>query len=300
MTTFVSIMIMENKLVSAIITTHNRKKLLNRAINSVFAQTYSPIELIVVDDNSTDGTRDGCSQYPIKYIYIPKEESRGGNYARNLGVKAASGDYCAFLDDDDYWLPEKIEKQVRLIEEKKCELVYCGRRMEYVEPSGIKFVDSLPTPYFSGDVHKKILMGICTTTTCMMAQRQSLCDVGLFDESLSFWQEYDLTIRLAQRKPFYYVNEPLSVYRVDVKDKGRLTNKFDEWKKAVKYIYAKHSDLYAQLNLLEREYVKINYVSDAILRSKNSGRQFLSYYYKTLLWTRFLPARILRKILGTN
>jgi len=67
----------------------------------------------------------------------------------------------------------------------------------------------------------------------------------------------------------------------------------------VKYIYAKHSDLYAQLNLLEREYVKINYVCDAILRSKNSGRHFLSYYYKTLLWTRFLPARILRKILRT-
>lgn len=83
--------------VSAIITTHNREGLLKRAIESVLNQTYKNLECIVVDDNSTDNTREVCNQFPVNYIYIPKEETRGGNYARNLGIKAASGDYCAFL-----------------------------------------------------------------------------------------------------------------------------------------------------------------------------------------------------------
>lgn len=210
---------MKNALVTAIITTHNRKKLLKRAVESVFKQTYANIELIVVDDASTDGTDEYCQALPLQYIYIPKEESKGGNYARNQGVKAAKGEYVAFLDDDDYWLPEKIKKQVALIEEKDCELVHCGRRLELVQSDGsVVYKDTQPNPFHYGDMKKKILLTICTTTTCILAKRRALFDVGLFDENLRFWQEYELTIRLAQRKPFYFVNEPLSVYRVDTKD----------------------------------------------------------------------------------
>ena len=103
---------MEKKLVSAIITTHNRRDLLKRAIDSVLVQTYTNIELIVVDDASDDGTSEVCNDKRIKYIYIPKSESHGGNYARNLGIKTSKGEYCAFLDDDDVWLPRKIELQL--------------------------------------------------------------------------------------------------------------------------------------------------------------------------------------------
>lgn len=95
------------KLVSAIITTHNRLSLLKRAVESALSQTYKNIEVIVVDDASTDGTPEYCNELPLRYIYIPKEESRGGNHARNLGILAAKGEYVAFLDDDDYWLPRK-------------------------------------------------------------------------------------------------------------------------------------------------------------------------------------------------
>lgn len=284
------------ELVSAIITTHNRAFLLERAIKSVLAQTYQDMECIVVDDASSDNTKEICKMYPVHYVYIPNEDRRGGNYARNLGIKASKGKYCAFLDDDDYWLPEKIEKQVRLIEEKGCELVFCGRTMEYVEPLGIKYVDRLPNPEFCGDVHKKILMDICTTTTCMIVERKALYEVGLFDEDLMFWQEYELTIRLAQRSPFYYVNEPLCVYRVDKGDKGRLTNKFYDWKKAVRYIYNKHSVLYEKLSFLERERARLTYSEDAYMRSQNSRLTFLPLYYYMLLWTRFLPIRIVKKV----
>ena len=84
------------KLVSAIITTNNRLELLKRAIESVRTQTYSNMECIVVDDASTDGTYEYCQGQPVRYLYIPPEESKGGNYARNRGIEMAQGEYVAF------------------------------------------------------------------------------------------------------------------------------------------------------------------------------------------------------------
>lgn len=271
-------------LVSAIITTHNRKELLKRAIESVFAQTYPNIELVVVDDHSDDGTSEICKDSRINYIFIPKEESHGGNYARNLGIKASHGKYCAFLDDDDYWLPEKIEKQVHLIQEKDCELVHCGRRLEYIRPNGIEYKDTVPDERRAGDMSTRILSTICTTTTCMLVSRQALFDIGLFDEDLRFWQEYEISIRLAQRKAFYFVKEPLCVYRIDENDRNRLTNKFYDWKIAVKYIYQKHAALYANLSWFDRFKVKSLYWRDAMNRSKLSKLkcQYRLYYILSL------------------
>ena len=279
-------------MVSAIITTHNRCDLLVRAIESVLSQTYSELECIVVDDASKDDTPEVCKRYPVTYLQIPNEESHGGNYARNLGIKASKGDYCAFLDDDDYWLPTKIEKQVELIEKMECELVYCGRRIEEVGKSGISYVNKLPNPGNMGDLKKRILTTICTTTTCILAKRQALLDVGLFDENLHFWQEYELTIRLAQRKPFYFVNEPLVVYRVDVRDCHRLTNKYYGWKDAVKYIHKKHASLYSQLNLFEWFKAQNLIWGGTMVRCKSAGLRWRFYVYYMLT----LPYRIMKKV----
>lgn len=288
---------MSQELVTAIITTHNRLNLLKRAIDSVFAQTYNNIELIVVDDASTDGTSKYCVQQPLQYIFISKEESKGGNYARNLGIRAAKGKYVAFLDDDDYWLPTKIEKQVALIESKDCELVHCGRKLEIVKGDKVIYRDLLPNPLDYGDMHKKILLTICTTTTNILAKRDALFEVGLFDENLRFWQEYELTIRLAQRKPFYFVNEVLSVYRIDNTDKQRLTNKYYEWEEAVKYIHQKHAALYAKLNAIERFKVRLLVMNDAAMRCKSSDLM-IKYYKLYISWFIIsLPFKIINKLL---
>lgn len=285
------------ELVSAIITTHNRANLLERAIKSVFGQTYKSIECIVIDDASTDNTKEICNRYPLQYVYI--EKSKGGNYARNLGIKVAKGKYCAFLDDDDYWLPEKTEKEVCLIEQMDCEMVHCGRRMEYVYSNGVVYKNTLPKSDHWGDMHKKILLTNCLTTTSnILATRQALIDVGLFDENLNFWQDYELTIRLAQRKPIFFVNESLCVYRVDTRDKIRLTNKYDDWKKAARYVYDKHATLFNNLNWLEKELVRLNYAADASRRARSSNKLLCSAYYSLLVWSRFLPARIAVKIKG--
>ena len=127
---------MNKPLVSAIITTHNRIELLKRAILSVKNQTYPNIEIIVVNYNSNDGTTEylnklSDSSSNILHVYISPDESRGGNYARNQGINNAGGDYVAFLDDDDEWMPEKIEKQMELFQQDPLYgMVYCGRRIE--------------------------------------------------------------------------------------------------------------------------------------------------------------------------
>lgn len=287
---------MVQELVTAIITTHNRLNLLKRSIDSVFTQTYSNIELIVVDDASTDGTSEYCMQQPLRYIFIPKEESKGGNYARNQGIRAAKGKYIAFLDDDDYWLPTKIEKQVTLIESKDCELVHCGKRIEFIQPNGmVKYVDTLPNPLESGDIKRRILYAITTTTTNILCKREALFAVGLFDENLKYWQEYELTIRLAQRHPFYFVNESLSVYRVNLSDKNRLTNQYYEWKDAVKYVHNKHSDLYSELNVFEMLRDKLRIYKDASNRCKNSKLLIKHAYFYAIWLILSLPFRAIDK-----
>lgn len=287
----------EQPLVSAVITTHNRLELLKRAIDSVMEQTYSNIECIVVSDNSTDGTNEYCeSRKGIRLIAIPKHESRGGNYARNLGIKAANGEYIAFLDDDDYWLPEKTEMQMDLIEAKKCEMVSCLRDLEYVMPDGnVQIAHNIFPAVFDGDMSKIILYQIYTTTTLMLVKKQALLDIGLFDEDLKFWQEYELCIRLAQRAPFFCHNKSLAVYRIDKCDKGRLTNKYREWKKAVSYIRQKHVHLYKELNHLERYFASMLYVVEAMDRSFTAGCRRDNLLYKFLLNTYFIPARIILK-----
>mgnify|MGYP001045965078 FL=1 len=287
-------------LVSAIITTRNRLPLLKRAIESVFAQTYANIELIVVDDASTDGTKEYCKNQNLHYISIPPHESRGGNYARNLGIKAANGEYVAFLDDDDYWLHEKTSKQLALIQEHDCEMVHGGRTLEIINPDGtVTFRDLLPNPAHWGDMSKKILLTICTTTTTtIFAKRNALIETGLFDENLKFWQEYELTIRLAQRKPFYFVNEPVAVYRIDKNDSNRLTNKYFPWHEAVKYIHRKHRGLYKKLSFYEKFKVRRLVWSDAYERTAYAGLHVRHYMYLALL-SLTSPSRVVNKLIKT-
>lgn len=266
--------------VSVIITTRNRLDLLKRAIDSVMAQTYQSIECIVVDDASSDGTEEYCLALPLKYIRISEQPHKGGaNYGRNIGIRAATGRWIAFLDDDDYWLPEKIEKQVDLILAKKCGLVYCGYRKEIVGREGTSFRDCLPTAKWQGDLSRKILTTInCCTTSLVLAEKQLLSDIGMFDENILFWQDYELTIRAAQATPFYFVDEILCIYRVDQQDRQRVTNKYSGWNNTVRYIYGKHRALYQKLSLTEKIKRKKIWVRDAVKRCKKE--RLMERYYQ--------------------
>ena len=260
-----------NQLVSAIITTHNRKDILKRAIDSVFNQTYSPIELIVVDDGSDDGTSQLCEDTRITYLYIPPQDGRGGNYARNLGIKASKGFYCAFLDDDDAWLPTKIEAQVKLLQEKKCSVVYCLRKMELVIDGKIVGVSNETKNKPSGDLRTEIFKHYITNTSCLLVEKRILEDVGAFDENLRKWQEYDLMIRLSEKSNIYYVDDYLCIYRINLSDKERISNDFGRVYETIQKFKIKYAKRLSELPLKTKIYFVDTCIGDTYKVAKRSN-----------------------------
>lgn len=231
-------------LVSAIITTHNRIEHLKKAISSVLSQTYTDIECIVVSDNSSDGTNEYCSNISnIHFINIPATESKGGNYARNIGIEAANGDYIAFLDDDDIWFPEKIEKQLKLALETDCSFVYCRRYFQKKHYHNNIEVEESSNDCPIGDLSEKIFEHYVSSTSCYFVKKTLLNQINGFDEKVLMWQDYDLFIRLAQLSYVFCVDEPLVVYTLDELDHQKVSNCFDKVPKSMWYFLKKHLPL---------------------------------------------------------
>ncbi len=129
---------MEAKKISVIIPTYNRKEKLPACVDSVLAQTYQNIEVLVVDDASTDGTEElfrEISDPRVKYLRY--EENHGACYARNYGAERSDGELIAFQDSDDTWHPDKLEKQVRFLEETQVDMCFCG--MNRIATNGNQF-----------------------------------------------------------------------------------------------------------------------------------------------------------------
>lgn len=271
--------------ISVIITTKNRCELLKLAVESVQKQTYTDFECVVVDDGSTDATAAYMNALikqddRFRYLQIPQEESRGGNYARNQGIRHTTGKYVAFLDDDDKWMEEKLELQKSFLDKNSdIGLVYCQVIREYM-PAGIqrKMISDMA---YRGDCSQKVFTHIPCTTSTMMVRRKVLLEAGLFDESMRFWQEYDLCIRICQITKIDFVKKYLVIWRCDKADKNRMTNKLVEWGKAVKQQNHKYRKEIEHLSEGARKARKQMILSDAVMRSYNSNDKRASRFY---LW----------------
>lgn len=267
---------MKKGMVSAVITTHNRLRYLKKAVESVKSQTYEDIEIIVVDDGSDDGTREYCKEAEVRYIYIPLKEHINGNYARNLGIKAAKGEYVAFLDDDDEWRPKKIEKQIATMT-GDVGAVYVYRH--FVVENGVEY-DEGGGEVLAGDLSKEVFYNIVSTTSCLLFRKEALNAVGGFDEKVGYWQESDLMIRVCQKYKVVCVPEPLVLYRIFYSDQARLSNKVEGFKKAVEYInkkYAKEIDALSPAEQNKRTAMICADIANryAIVGDKKNSRKYL-------------------------
>ena len=209
--------------VSVIIPTYNRAHLVGRAIRSVLNQTYQDFELIVVDDGSTDNTGEVVRSFNDDRIKcIRHEENKGGGAARNTGIRAAWGEYIAFLDSDDEWLPENLEKKVRALNSTPADigLVYSkaikiSTDHQYVVPKcGIREGESVLEYLF---LHRG------ETSTITLLARSNLLRRVLFDESLEKHQDWDLTIRLQKVTKFYFIDEPLAIWHSEQASGPRIS-----------------------------------------------------------------------------
>lgn len=238
-------------MVSVVIPTHNRVDLLPRAIESVFNQSFKDVEVIVVSDGSADGTDDYMKKYEndSRVQYINYKPARGGNYARNKGIRASKGEYIAFLDDDDEWLPTKIELQVALMKaDERLGLVYTGTHVIYVD-EGIEYNSH---PEKKGDLSKDILFSnYIGSTTTVLVKSSLLKELGGFDENLQALQDYDLWIRICQKANVGVVSLALVNY-YNYRNTRQVSSNTDKYVRSYAYLNDKYAPLLSILTDKEK------------------------------------------------
>lgn len=210
---------------SVVIPTYNRADRLSRAIDSVLDQTFGNFEIIVVDDDSTDDTADVVRRYDDDQIrFVRHDRNRGGSAARNTGIEAATGDFVAFLDDDDAWRANKLAAQVERYERADSEVgvVYSG--IENVDSN--RKTNAIKTPNVEGDVTKRLLLGnFVGTFSVLMVDAETIEATGLLDERFPSWQDWEYYVRLSREAGFASVPEPLVVR--DASDHEQISGDFD-------------------------------------------------------------------------
>ena len=230
----------KNPTVSVIIPTYNCARLIGRSIKSVLNQTYRDFELIIVDDSSTDNTDKIVKKFQEqdkRVKYIRHDKNKGGSAARNTGIKLARGEFIAFLDSDDEWLPKKLEKQIKAMKDLPFDIwggIYCG--FYYVGSKKYRAVKALKR----GILQKEILnreVDIGAGSTALLT-RNAISKIGLFDESFERHQDLEYLIRFFRYYKLYNIEEPL----VKIYGHNRPTGK-DFVKVKIKYLSKFNKDI---------------------------------------------------------
>lgn len=233
-------------LISVVITTHNRSiKILNRALQSVLKQTYPHFEIIVVDDSDFDYVGRACikgfvlelSRKDNRISYVQHCDCRGLSVARNTGIDNSNGEYIAFLDDDDEWLPEKLSRQVSKFLSKDVALVYCGG---YQLSDVTGEIEKIQSRYCRGSVFYELLKGNWIGyPSFVMFSKKALIEVGGFDENIPYMEDFDLYLRLSKIYHIDYVNDYLAIYHEHFGE--QLSDSAVDYFLGLKYMMEKYS-----------------------------------------------------------
>jgi glycosyltransferase involved in cell wall biosynthesis len=221
--------------VSVIIPTYNRAKFVGDAIQSVLDQTFTDYEIIVVDDGSTDNTKAILGQFKdkIRYIY---QENQGVSAARNRGIQAAQGEYIAFLDSDDLFLPTKLEKQIAyLLQNPDIGLVHSSFIIidEFGRQMAVRVKEE------SKDMYRRFLLTSTIATSSVIMPRQVIDQIGGFDTTLSLAEDVDFETRVAQHFEVGVISTPLVKYR---EFPGNTPSRPKDLYKSFFYVLQKHTD----------------------------------------------------------
>lgn len=252
----------DTPLVSVVIPTYDRPDRLLGAVESVLKQTYEPIEVLVVDDHSPtpvieqlDGELSRRFDRGKRLQIVRHEENRGANSARNTGIRESTGNYVAFLDDDDRWCSEKVERQVQMFARSSDSVgvVYTG--VWNVDGAGKKRKKIVPS--VSGKVTKQLLTGsaVAGSFSRVMVRSSVIEEAGLPDEQFPSWQDREWYIRLSLHCEFEYVAEPLTVRVLSEHD--QISGDFEAKRDVTFPLFVeKHRDLAAEYGpAVERRFI---------------------------------------------
>lgn len=199
---------------SVIIPAYNREKFLKKCVDSVFRQSYPHFELIIVDDGSTDGTKGLISSYDDKRILYFYQDNKGVSRARNKGLELARGGFIAFLDSDDRWTGDKLEKSLRYIREYPEICIFHTEEIWYRKGRLLKQLPVHKKP--DGHVYRNALPLCCISISTAVIKRTVFDDIGVFDEDLEACEDYDFWLRATNKYDVKLIPEDLTL-----KDGGR-------------------------------------------------------------------------------
>jgi glycosyltransferase involved in cell wall biosynthesis len=279
-------------LVSVVIPTYNRSGFIQSAIQSVLEQTHSDWELVVVDDGSNDNTVQIIEEYNRKdprVRLVVHSEREGAQAARNTGIRAARGEWIAFLDSDDQWLPDSLEIRLRLARDMGTKVVHSSWRV--LNPPNGKF-KSLKIPYPQGQVYKELLRNYGPAFPALLVSKESLDRIGYLDEKIVSFQEWDTAIRLARHYDFGFVSKPTFIW--DCRHSDTISKNLRRAARGYEQVFTKHRS--SILHYLGLKALACHYQSAADLyqkaNEKAEARRCLLIAF--LLWP-FRPKAILRR-----
>lgn len=282
--------------VSVIIPVLNCKKFIGQSIRSVLEQTYHDFEIIVVDGGSTDGTLDEIAKFRDNVTLI--RSKRGTAFQKNLGVRAANGEFIAFLDADDFFLPEKLKITIKFLEENPSfglvysDSIWCDEKGKAIMLSTDEWKPE------SGWVFKKLLKSCFISTASVVVYRKdALIETGLFDVDFIQSSDYELWLRMSTLYPIGYLGQPLVKHRIW---EGNVTkNKFDAYIYRLATIHqvltycntSNYNNIGLDHFLKAFLYFQAGYFFYYLDKIKISRRWFLKslymnpFYYKTVFFT---------------
>lgn len=283
------------QLVSAIITTYKRPKaMVIRAINSVLSQTYSNLELIVVDDSPNDFEERQDIKLYIETLadsrirLIQHEENMGACAARNTGIKSANGDFIAFLDDDDVWHDDKLELQVEKMNSGDYGLVYCRQHVI----NEVKNTEYYPQKnYYEGEIFDQlVLTNFVGSTSFALVKKWCFERVGMFDTSMPASQDFEMWLRIAKEYSIGFVDKPLVDYYIHVGD--NITGNYKKKLEAIERLLEINSE-YFQTHSNARS---IRYLNAAPYYALNKKYGMAIKYYSKGVFAK--PLEFKRNVVG--
>jgi len=248
-----------NPTVSVIIPTYNRERLLVRSVKSVLNQTYQDFEIIIVDDASTDNTEKVVRSFNDERIrYVRHDKNKGEAAARNTGIKLARGKYIASQDSDDEWLPEKLHKQIDLIEKSPPHVgvVYTG--FWKIEQNKKTYIPFAWVKQKQADIHQELMKGNFIGCPVTLIKKQCFQKAGGFDESLSNLVDWEMWLRISKHYHFSCIDEPLAIAYYD---KDNISDNPYSLATALESILSKHiKDFKKNKKLLRKYYITIGHI----------------------------------------
>jgi len=271
--------------ISVVIPSYNRKEFLKRSIDSAINQTKKPFEIIVVDDGSTDGT-ESMIKSDYDFVKFIKQKNKGVSAARNIGIEVSIGEWICFLDSDDEWKKDKLEKQINAMKSNPGYKFFHSN--EIWIKNGIRINQKKKHKKYGGDIFDKCLDMCRISPSSVMINKTVFDEVGNFNEDLVVCEDYELWLRICDKYRVFFIDEPLIIkygghqgqlsYSIESIENHRI--------KALEYLILENLNRKNKRHAIQMLLSKLNiYLKGLVKRRKND--EIAVYEEKIKVWNKF-------------